>query len=301
MSIRCLFLLALLLATGKTLPAQSAPAEPDDPAVEAQCRMYFPPEGPPATRYLRPGIILVTDAKPDQAPLLNKLSAAGRLLAAWTAPAQASSRLAAPASRPTAPVPASRPAGPRPVCLALYKDAPGYERLWIRVLAYYGGGQFATIGPEGFSYRCFCASYVSATAPPLLEGLLVHEFTHVWLYQNARLPNNGNWLTEGIASAMQMRAAPASANRAEFAQWVAEKRYVPLKRVMDQEHLDGKDYWQAAALAEMLAQRRGVLAKVIAAQREGMSSQRIVADVLRTDWTELTRQWESSVRSHAAD
>ena len=48
-------------------------------------------------------------------------------------------------------------------------------------------------------------------------GATLHSHSNR-LYQNAHLANDGNWLTEGVASLVQMRLYPASADRRQWAE-----------------------------------------------------------------------------------
>ena len=195
----------------------------------------------------------------------------------------------------------TRPAATRPVAIAVYARAEDYRALWPRVGRHYGG-QLDPVTSAGFSYRAFCAtSYGGADEFARVRPVVAHELTHVWLYQRLALVNDGNWLTEGVASAVQLRLFPQSGDRRLFADAAARGRMLPLKRLMDQPRLEPKDYWQAATLWELLAARWPErLAAVVEARNAGLSAYRIVADVLQTDAASLQKQWEQYVEQGGA-
>ena len=287
----CALAMSLALAAGpETRPA------PADPPVDRQREICFP--APAALKtFAADGVALWTDAPLDGKGVLADLAAAAGVLEELLPDAST-----APATR--AATPATAPAGaakPRPVALAVYARRDDYLALWPRVGEHYGG-KFAAITTEGFSYRVFCAtSYDSAEAFAARRGVLCHEMAHVWLYQQWGLPNDSGWLTEGLATAVQLRLHPRAGDRRQFAEWMEAGHMLPLKRLMDQARIAPKDYWQAATLAELLATRyRDKLPEVVRAVREGRSAYRIVTDVLETDFLTLGRQWAEHVRAGAA-
>ncbi|KPK80739.1 MAG: hypothetical protein AMJ81_11440 [Phycisphaerae bacterium SM23_33] len=260
-----------------------------DPDPAAQRRICFPATSPtkaPAT-YRRDGIILWTDAPVDGEALVKHLEEVQSHLEAMFRPGQPAS-----ASRPTT------EASPRPVALAVYARAPDYDQFWQRVAAHYNG-RFGAITTEGFSYRVFCAtSYDTPEKFARRRALLCHEFAHVWLFQNRGLRNDGNWLTEGIATAVQLHFFPESGDRADFARWMETGQMLPLKRLMDLARIDLKHYWQAGTLVELLLLRyREKLPAVVSAFNEGRSAYAIVTAVLETDMPTLQRQWAEHVRA----
>ena len=190
--------------------------------------------------------------------------------------------------------------GPRPVALAVYRTRRDYLRLWKRVGSHYGG-RFAAIATEGYSYRVFCAtSYDSPEKFRKRRPVICHEFAHVWLYQNCRLRNDGNWLTEALANAAQLHFFPDSGNRADFLRWMDAGKMIPIKRLMNLPRIAPKDYWQAATLGELLLLRhRDKLPAVIRAFNRGDSAYAIVSKVLKTDLPTFERQWADHVRRSA--
>jgi hypothetical protein len=196
--------------------------------------------------------------------------------------------------------PATRPVD-RPVALAVYAGAAVDRGLWDRVGRHYGG-RFGPITTEGYSYRVFCAT--SFDTPERLRrrrAVLCHEFAHVWLYRNRGLRNDGNWLTEGLAGAVQLRLHPASGDRREFARWLDAGRMLPLKRLMDRDRIAPKDHWQAATLAEhLIATHRDSLPAVVAAFNQRRSAHAIVTGTLKTDFLSLRRRWADHVERQGA-
>jgi len=259
---------------------------PSDPNLADQWAICFAPAGRKIKTFSGEGVVVWTDAPVKGKELLRDLQAVGKYLQ-QIAPRPSSST--APSARP-----------PRPVAIAIYNKPADYHKLWQRVGAHYNG-RFGKVVTEGYSYRVFCAtSYGSAEAFARRRGVVAHEFAHVWLYQNRRLANDGNWLTEGIANAVQLRIAPDSGNRADFARWMERGRMLPLKRLMDQPRIAPKDYWQAATLIETLLDRPASapnpLPAVIAAYNRGDSAYAIVTKTLGTDFAALQSRWTDHVR-----
>ncbi len=281
---RLLLTLAALLGWACLFGDEPKPA-PRDPDLAGQRRMCFPDGGGVRT-FRRGGAILWTDSPVDGSGLLKDTAEAEAFL----------TELLPPAATTTATAPAARP-----VALAVYSAEADYRALWRRVGEHYGGA-FGRIRTEGYSYRVFCATYYGdAAAFPARRPVLCHEFAHVWLHQRHGLANDGNWLTEGLANAVQLRLFPDSGDRGDFARWLAAGRMLPLKRLMDQKRIAPKDYWQAATLVELLAARhRRKLPAVVRAFNRGRSAYAIVSQVLETDFLTLEKHWAEHVRATAA-
>jgi len=272
---------------GRSQPS-SRPADPE-PALQRD--IYFAPaESWRARSFARGQTILWTDAPVDGTAIVKHLAAVGKYLRERIPPA--------PADGTTQPAQSQPP----PIVLAVYAKRSDYHALWRRVAAYYGG-RFGKIATEGFSYRVFFAtSYDSPEQFKLRRPVISHEFAHVWLYRRRGLRNDGNWLTEGVATAVQMHFWPESANRHHFARWLDSGRMLPLKRLMDLPRIPPKHYWQAGTLVELILRRYPEkLPAVIAAFNAGASAYSIVANVLQTDFPSLERLWSNYVRSAASE
>ena len=288
-----LLMAAILWAAGPDPQTRPAPA---DPAIDRQREICLP--APAAFKtFAAEGVVLWTDAPLDGKGVLAEVTAATEMLEELL-PDPSAAPAARPAPLATAPAEAPKP---RPVALAVYARRDDYLALWTRVGEHYGG-QFAAITTEGYSYRVFCAtSYDSAEAFAARRSVLCHEMAHVWLYQRWGLANDSGWLTEGLATAVQLRLHPRAGDRRQFAEWMEAGHMLPLKRLMDQARIEPKDYWQAATLTELLvARHRDKLPEVVRAVREGRSAYRIVTDVLGTDFLTFGRQWAEHVRTGAA-
>lgn len=292
-------LLAAGLAAAADGPAPATTAAttaPADPPLHVQRGMCFPETGPGEVRTFRaPGVVLWTDAPVDGPKIVARLQAVEAYLQARLPPA------------PPRPPSASRPARParappkrRPVAVAIYHKAADYRALWRRVGACYRGA-FAPVGTEGYSYRVFCAtSYDDPGQFARRRSVVSHEFAHVWLYLNRGLRNDGNWLTEGLATAVQLHFFPDSGRRGDFARWMHAGKMLPLKRLMDLPRIEPKDYWQAGTLVELLTARHAEkLPAVVAAFNKGASAFAIVTEVLGTDFATLQKHWAEHVAAPA--
>jgi hypothetical protein len=287
-------------AAGEPPSRPATAASPADPSPAEQARICFPrPQSRPVRTGRTDAAAVLTDTDVDFAPLLADLGRAETVLAELVGPAGQTGR---------------------PVLLAVYARQEDYLALWGRVGRHYGG-RFGRIETTGYSYRVFAATTASAGArtrpasgpaddrpgrprPRLSRrrrAVLAHEFAHVRLYQRLGLPNDGNWLTEGIASAVQLRLHPGAGERAEYLRWLETGRRLPLKRLMDAPRIRPRDYWQAATLVEAIAaERPGGLKRVISAYVEGRPASWIVREVLRTNFPDLEKRWARHVRRAAA-
>jgi len=268
-------------------PGRPASRPTGDPTPAGQRLMYFPLVAKRLKLHRTEGVMLWTDAPQVSPEALVEVAAARRYLTKLLPPPL------------VAPDPPAAPA--RPVALAVYAAEDDYHDLWKRVGQLYGG-TFGKITTDGYSYRHFCATFHGdAKGFAERKAVLCHEFAHVWLFQRRGLRNDGNWLTEGIATAVQLRFSPRSGDRRLFLHWMNTGRMLPLKRLMDQDRLRPKDYWQAATLVETLAKHHGRdLPAVIAAFNAGRSAYAIVRDVLETDFPTLAKHWSDHVRASAA-
>jgi hypothetical protein len=289
--------LALLAQTPATQPTAPASA-PADPSPQQQKRIYFPKDWPRQVKAFQDdGIIIWTDADGlDGEGLLEHLQAVRKYLEGITLTGaehgRASSNVAAPSERASAPA--------RPVAIAIYQDQTDYQALWRRVGEHYGG-QFDRIVTQGFSYRVFCASsFGDKDQFQRRLPVICHEFTHVWLFQRLGLSNDANWLTEGIASAVQLHFFPQAGDRQADAQRVREGRYVPLKRLLEQQRTAPAQYWQAASLVEMiLKDRPTALPRLIAAQAQGKDTAARLRETLEVDFPGLEKRWAAYVIASA--
>jgi len=280
---------ALLAGLCLAAAANDRPASQPDPDLKRQREICFPGTSDRLVKtWTGDRIVLWSDAPIDGQGLLKELAAAGAQLQALLPRANADSR------------PSTRPAE-EAVALAVYARAADYRRLWRRVGEHYGG-VLPPITTQGYSCRVFCAT--SFDAPEQFaarRSVLCHEFAHVWLYRHRGLRNDGNWLTEGLAGAVQLKGHPASGDRREFARWLTDGRMLPLKRLMDLDRIEPKDYWQAITLVEHLAATRPQdLPAVVAAFNQRRSANAIVTDVLKTDFLSLQRGWTDHVKRQGA-
>jgi len=276
---------ALAAANAPTQPRPTTrPADLDPSGVE-QRFIYFPPHRFGDIRILRvdEAILLTNADKPGDDELRQHLTKIIKRLTALPLRKQPTT-----ASRPT-----TQPK-PRPVVAALYADQEQFKALWHRVGVLYGGRFFGVAAAGGYSYRPFCATYVDAKAPGSIPSELSHELAHVWLWRRAGVPNNGNWLSEGLATAIQAKLHTDTDARRQWAERIAVGRYLPLQRLMTDTPVEPHRYWQTCLLAEvLLADHRDALPDVIKAIAAGRSANHIVTKVLETNWLALERSWKA--------
>jgi hypothetical protein len=261
-----------------------------DPDLRRQKELCFPASQPAELR--QDSIVIWSDAAIELDKLLSELAAGEEWLRkGFPIPDGAGTQPASRTANSTNPAAASRP-----VAIALFAHKKDFDAFWHRVGQHYGGS-FGQIATQAYSYRVFCATwYGSVDEFDRRRSVLVHELAHVWLYQNAHLANDGHWLTEGIASLVQMRLYPQSADPRLWAQRVRDGQYLPLKRLMDQERIAPEQYWQAAMLAETIRRNfPGKLPLVLQAFNAGRPSREIVETVLGSDFVGLEKLWRETV------
>ena len=298
----------LLLSLAGALAAPPPASQPaasqgeDDPSTLAQKLIYFPPHlfkdirDVPGQHY----ILWTNVSQPDSDAIRQHLDQVVRYLDSLPLqPALATTQPASAASSATSASlgPATNPAPPRSTVAALYAQQDQFKALWVRVGVYYAGRFFGLSQAGGYSYRVFCATYMDQAIPQAIPPELCHEFAHVWIWQRTGLPNDGNWLSEGLGSAVQLKFFPASADRADWVSRVDSRRYIPLRRLMSGQPIPADQYWQATSLAEMLLARHAdALPAVIQALAEGRSGSYLVTTALGTDWLTFEKQWIAYVR-----
>lgn len=255
-----------------------------DPDLPAQKQLCFPATAP--AEFRQADVILWTDAPLDSQALLPQLVASQRYLQELL-----------PANSPAA---ATGPPS-RPIAIAVTRSQADFDRLWLRVAAYYGGS-FGRIPTQAYSYRVFCATWFGDEVQfRQRQSVLCHELAHVWLWERLGLANDGNWLSEGIASAVQLHFHPQAGDRRQYARDVGDGHMLPLKRLMDAPRIEPKDYWQAGTLVEMLLDGHpAALPAVVEAFVRGDSASQIVQDVLHTDFVTLEKRWLAKVASDGA-
>lgn len=298
---------AVALAAGRAAPVEAA-LRPDPPLL-GQKLICFPPHRFPDVQEIRgDGYVLWTDAPLEATRAREQLDATMAVLRALPL-----EPVPIPRPVPLTPEPmayavwtawlAAAPAPrPRPIGLALYAAQGPYRDLWYRAGVYYGGRIVGADDAGGYSYRVFCATYLDDAAPDALPPELYHELAHVWLWQHVGLPNDGNWLAEGLATCVQERLAPDPAAPADAAERLRTGRFLPLSRLLAQRRVPPDRYWQVRALAEtLLAEYPDRLPAVVRAVREGRGAHAIVTDTLGTDWLTLERQWRQAVAAAATE
>ena len=273
--------------------AANAPIEPQpttrpthtDPTDVEQTFIYFPPHRFPNVRTLRVDeVVLLTNAeKPGGDELRQYIKTVLTHLISLPVRNQPTT-----SSQPT-----TQPK-PKPIVAALYAEQEQFRALWHRVGTLYGGRFLGLAAAGGYSYRPFCATYVDTEAPDRIPSELSHEFAHVWLWHHAGVPNNGNWLSEGLATTIQMRMHSDDRAQRDWAERIASGRYLPLMRLMTDTPVEPKRYWQTTLLVEvLLAEHPAALPAVIEAVARGRSANHIVTQVLQTNWVALERSWKA--------
>lgn len=281
-----IIILAALAAgepTTTTAPAEAAL----DPWPEAMRWIYFPPQAFDPNGIARiegPGWMVYTDsAELDAEQVARNLQGATDALLAIQAIATT-----APATQST-----EDAAEPAPIVSAVYARQGDFVALWRRVGIYYGGRFLGLARAGGYSYRVVCASYGDADAPGLVPAELTHEFAHVWLWRYLGLANDGNWLAEGLASAIEMRVHPPEPGQwADWAERARAGRYVPLRRLLATRPARTDTYWQLGTLTGMLLEQRpDALPALLDAANRHADPAEVLGEILDTNGSELASRW----------
>lgn len=251
-------------------------------ALDDVRRLAFgePREADGVRALVRPDLEIVTDAAAlDLAALAARLERAAALL------------------EPLAPAGGDPRRTPR---LIVFAGDEAYRAFAPRVAEAFGRVA-ASPRSDGFTLLAL-AHAAGSEAHGSDRPVFVHEFVHSWLECRALLPNQGEWIQEGLANHVQMELHPqpglATLMRDALADPAAA---VPLVELTGGGPIGGARYWQAMALVQALlelpryADRFG---KLVAALRDAGSTALSphLGPVLATDLEQLERDW----RDHAA-
>ncbi len=135
-----------------------------------------------------------------------------------------------------------------------------------------------------------------------LRPVYVHEFLHGYLSRTARLPLQGDWLHEGLATHFQLRLHPQDDLPQIIAAGLSSQKSLPLNELCDGRRISTSRYWQAATLCQLLLSEpkyRRQLTKFF----ERLSTANSVdlgphlKPVWETDWTQLTADWRKHCKA----
>jgi hypothetical protein len=187
------------------------------------------------------------------------------------------------------------------VPLHVFRTKAEYQAFVARLAEHYGA---SVPTPEGDGYTVFG---VPASFWDAKQGwdrpVYVHEAVHGLVHRLASVASNGNWLQEGLASAVQIRVHPKSAASVDYAKAfqrlaAGEKGpFVPWKDVLFERRPKTSSYAQLASVCEFLAERAGkdltkawwALAESQKPLHEGGIA--VVATALGTKVEDLEKEW----------
>jgi hypothetical protein len=132
-----------------------------------------------------------------------------------------------------------------------------------------------------------------------LRPVYTHEYVHGFLCHTLRLPSQGDWLHEGLASHFQLTFHPQD-NFSELVQAGLKhpKWHDPLKDLCSGKRIADSRYWQAATLCRMLLTEerfRDGLPKLIDRLHESKTTDLSphLEAVWKTDFDQLTDAWRA--------
>ena len=165
----------------------------------------------------------------------------------------------------------------------------------------------AAVPPEssGYTIHAISTSYWDREHGSL-RPVFTHEFVHSLLCQSERLPSQGGWLHEGIASYYQLRFHPQKSFPEIVRQGLAnEARRSQLPDVCRGQRVPLDRYWQALTVVELLRDNPkydGKLADLLQAFENSGSTDlnEQIGTVLQTDWQSLTSDWINHCRQRYA-
>lgn len=150
----------------------------------------------------------------------------------------------------------------------------------------------------GIAHAAWSESF--ATARPVF----VHEFVHALLECRALLPNQSEWLQEGLATHVQVLLHPQADLGAIVTRALADPAAQrSLADLTDGRPIEVRHYWQAMTLVQTLARSeryRARFPELVAALRAAGSTELAphLGTVLGTTFEELEREWRAHCAAH---
>lgn len=130
-----------------------------------------------------------------------------------------------------------------------------------------------------------------------LRPVYTHEFVHSVLGRAFALPDNGDWLQEGLASLYQLEFHPEGDLNAMIARSLADpRRRLKLSELCSGKRIGLDNYWQAMTVCHYLL-RDPVLREQVPALLESVYQNRstdlepFIKNTLRSDWTDFEEGW----------
>ncbi len=176
-----------------------------------------------------------------------------------------------------------------PFDLYLFDAADRYRRLLPHLVESFFAVQLAPPESDGISVLYLAAS----SHEPKFPGgrpVLFHEATHSFLAWHLRVPSEGGWLQEGVATLLQNRNIRQADLDEQVRTMLQPANRLSLEQLFSAERLrPGPAYLQAMTVVEFLLDpdRAGMRERLVAGWREGRS----VPDVLGVPVGELEADW----------
>lgn len=156
------------------------------------------------------------------------------------------------------------------------------------------GERFAvTIGPtkaDGFTVMGIATGLHDPKQGPD-RPVFVHEAMHAAIHRLLGIASNGNWVQEGLASAVQMQVFPKSRG--------AETKKPPWEKLLSEERVPMSAYVDVASIFDFLAERHGsklpAAWEALRAGKEPLHKEgaALIAGALGTDAAALEAEWRA--------
>ena len=159
-------------------------------------------------------------------------------------------------------------------------------------------GQASPPGSAGFTVQSVSVSSWNVQLGSL-RPVYTHEFLHGYFCRAARLPCNGDWLHEGLASYFQLKLHPQANLNAIISEGLkSDKHHEPLKELCNGQQIANSRYWQATTLCQMLLteQRfRAGLPLLFDRLRDSKTTDLgpHLDPVWQTDWEQFSADWRA--------
>ena len=184
------------------------------------------------------------------------------------------------------------------VPLYLFASDAGYRAAVTRIGKHYGAG---ITPPKAVGYSFFGVGLsVFAPASGWKRPVFLHEAMHGAIHRLLGVASNGNWIQEGLASAVQVTVFPEALNRRKFAAAFHTRKggwLIPWETMLAKRSVATRNYPQALSFMEFLRDKHGdslpAVWTALRAVRGPMHKHAMpaIATALGTDPAALEAEW----------